>query len=143
VFRAEVEIEVEHMTGANTVIGGTIVPGTMTQQVHTTAEIHDGKSITLGGLKDSSGDDQTKEEGEFTYSFKLEAVDKATVRLHVTTNDIRTYTLKDGSTRSYNLRLQAAKTVRLGEKFKLDLAGESLLGIKATCVGVIEEKVKD
>jgi hypothetical protein len=140
VFRAEVEIEFEQMTS---IIGGTILPGTMMRRVHTTAEIHDGKSITCGGSKDSSADDQTKEEGEFTYSFKVEAVDKATVRLHVTTNDIRTYTLKDGSTRSYNLRLQAAKTIKLGEKTRLDLSGESLLGIKANCEGVIEEKVKD
>jgi hypothetical protein len=41
------------------------------------------------------------------------------------------------------LRLQAAKTIKLGEKTRLDLSGESLLGIKANCEGVIEEKVKD
>jgi hypothetical protein len=143
VFRAQVEIELEQLTGEDTVIGGTPVPGRLTQRTHTTLEINDGESHTCGALTHSGGDDQTREEGEWLFRVKVESVDDARVRLDVSTTDIRTYTLKDGSTRSYNLRLQAAKTVRLSEKFKLDLAGESLLGIKATCVGVIEEKVKD
>ena len=47
----EVEPEVSQLNAANgTSIGGTIVPGRVTQRVRTTVEIEDGQTLVIGGL---------------------------------------------------------------------------------------------
>jgi hypothetical protein len=143
VFRAEFEFEIEQMTGKDTVIGGTTVPGREMQRIHSTMEIHDGKTITCSGFHESGNVGEKRQQGDCSYSIKIESIDNHKVRLDVSIKDKCKSIFSDGSTRSRVLRLQASKTVKLGEKVKFDLTNESFLRVKATFEGVIKEKVED
>jgi hypothetical protein len=132
-FRVEIKFEVEQITEMMMSFEGAEVPGLV---------VRDGKLIDCGGDRDSTNDDQTKEQSDRIFRARVEGLDKNTVRLTVWTEELRTDSLPDGFSGSLKIRFQAVKTVKLGEKFKLDLAGDSLPGIKATCEGVINEKMK-
>jgi hypothetical protein len=143
VFHAEFEIGVEQKTDAGVIINGVSLYGRAVQRIASNFDIPDGKSVTYEGFEINGGLDQERQHGDYSYTIKVESVDNTRLRLHVSTKDLRTYGLKDGFTRSWNLQLQAAKAVKLGEKVKLELTDESLIGIKSTFEGVIEEIVKD
>jgi hypothetical protein len=140
-FHLDYEIEFQQLTGNDTDIDGTRLPGRTLQRLHSTFDVPDGHTIVYKGNPIDYGNDQDGD-SFLSYRISLDTVDNAKVRLQVSTQDKRTYTFKDGSMRSWNLRLQATKTVKLREKFKLDLTDENIVGIKATIQGVVEENVQ-
>jgi hypothetical protein len=139
VFRAEVEIKVEEKTEPGYFLNRVPMYGSRTLDQHSTFDIPDGKSIACRPFQEI---DQKGQKRGYSWTIKVESVHNDQVRLDVRTKDRGTFTLPDGSTRSQSLILQATKTVKLGEKIKFDLTDESLLGVKATFEGVIEEKVE-
>jgi hypothetical protein len=112
------------------IVRGKTIPGRMLHQIRSSLDLMDGQCSTLGG---TIGDENT------SFDIKITSLGKGTVRLAVSAKQLRAESLENGVSRSWNLSLEATKTVKLGEKVKLEFGDEKTIGTKCRFEGVIEE----
>src|SRR6266852_5294163 len=132
IFHAELKFSMEQRNkDGDVVVEGKTYPGSTIQQTKTNLDLLDGKLVPFGG---TMGDKNTSLE------IKITSLGDGTIRLMVSAKQSRTESLEAGESRSWNLNLEATKTVKLGEKIKLEFGDEKTLGTKCMFEGVIEEK---
>lgn len=116
------------------IVGGKTIPGRILHQIGGTLDSSDGKQFPLGGL--------TSDENA-SFDIKVTSLGNGAIRLAVFAKKSRTESLEAGESRSWNLNLEATKTVKLGEKIKLEFGDEKTIGTKCTFEALIEEKVQE
>jgi hypothetical protein len=139
-YRVSFELSVEQPDKFGGVtIDGKTEPG---RSVHRMGSTLDLSNDELFVSPHSHGHSQTNEH-QYSYDSGIEMKVTSTkndlIRLLVRAKQ-KTELLEAGESHSWNLILEATKTVKLGEKIKLELGDEKTIGTKCTFEGVIEEK---
>lgn len=140
VFRVSFELELEQKTGSDFTVEGKTIYGKSVNRVRSTLSLLDNQSyVWPQSHAEHSETDGQRHSEDFRFEMKIKSVSEDRLRLEVTAKKSRTEKPETDTSRSWNLSLEASKTVKIGEKIKLELGDEKTLDTKCTFSGIIEE----
>jgi hypothetical protein len=101
--------------------------------------ITDGTAIRIGGLWSVAAREGTETQQDFADRIGIRSVSRCKVEMAVTVEARRSGKTPDGVRRVYKVELTAVKTVRLGQRFSLDLGKDADSGMSYAIEAIVQE----
>jgi hypothetical protein len=140
-FQIDFEFSMEQQDkNGDIIVEGKTIPGSTQLRIKSTLPFSDGELFVYPHISVTGETKGHRYSTDEWIEIKVTSITKDLIQLSIAAKQSRSEPLEAGLSRSWNLSLEAAKTVKLGKEFKLEFGDEKILGTKCTFEGVIQAK---